>query len=241
MTSETEARAEKIRKLIAKAESTNSEHEAQALFAKAEELMTQWAISDAMLQSVGKQAKEEVTTERVHFTSTYWTADMLLAARIGTPNNVKLLQNKQAKYIVLIGFPSDIANVVNLWQLLRIQSTRFAQQELTKDEAYPYMSKMDKFVWRRSFREGFADRVGTRLREQRERTETDEAKKHGSGMELVLVDRKTQVDQFFNNLSKSPARATRQRHDWNGSAAGRRAGDRADLGNRRMSSRKELS
>jgi phosphopantetheinyl transferase (holo-ACP synthase) len=233
-------RLDKVQKLLNKAERSSTEEEASAFFAKAEDLMTRWAIDDAMLRAAGKLDKENIEQRQVKVPSTYFSADMILASRIGRVHNVKLLQNKPMRYIVLIGFTSDIEHVVQLYTLLRIQAVRFAQKGLDEHESKAWMTGMEQYVWRRSFREGFAERVGDRLREQVRSTTTEAKKTHGSGMELVLVDKKKQVDDYYDGISKGKARARRERYSNAGGAAGRAAGNSADLGNSRLGNKKAL-
>lgn len=242
MTNKQDARLDKIQKLLRKAEGTGTEEEAAAFFAKAEELMTKYAIDDAMLQASGKMEREEVSTKHVKIASTYFDPDRMLISGIGRAHNVKLLQNKQGKYVVLVGFPSDIENTIMLYNLLQVQAARFAREAMRNEPESRYGTAMDQYVWRRSFREGFASRVAERLKEQKERT-TEEAVKAqtGSGMELVLVDRKKQVDQFFSAMGKGKVRGGNTRYNGSAGAAGRRAGNRADISNKRVGGRKAIS
>lgn len=231
----TSERAEKINKLLSKAQGASTEEEAGAFFAKAEELMTKWAIDDAMLRHAGKLEDESIEQRKVPVASTFFSADMTLASNVSRSHNVRLLQNKQGRYIILIGFTSDIENVLTLYNLLRIQAVRFSQQHNLTD-----MAGFDRYVWRRSFRTSFAQRIGERLAEQRRITTHEAEKVHGSGMELVLVDKKKQVDRYYDDLGKGRARMSRQRYSGSGASAGRSAANRADLGNARVGGRRAL-
>lgn len=230
-------RVDKIQKLLAKAERASTEEEASAFFAKAEELMTKWAIDDAMLRASGKMEREEITERIIKFASSSYEADYRLVKAIGIVHDLKFLVSKSSKQVYLIGFPSDIEATMSLFLNLKVQADRFA----LKEEVPAWYTSFEKYVYRRSFKTGFADRIGQRLQEQRRSTVAAEAKTRGSGMELVLVDRRKQVDLYFHDRPKGKGRASRITHDYNGSARGRAAGDRADLGNRRVGgSRKEL-
>lgn len=238
MNDERDARIDKVQKLLNKAQGASTEEEASAFFAKAEELMTKWAIDDAMLRASGKLEKEEIETRRVKIASTYFNVDIQLLHGITRVQDCRLLQNKQGRYAIVIGFPSDIDNVLTMYNLLQIQSARFARESF-KTEGIAG-TPMDEYVWRRSFRGGFASRISERLREQKVKSTTAAGKQHGSGMELVLVDKKAQVDDFYRQMGSSPARSSRSRHDVHGEMSGRKAGDRADVGNKRVSNRKQL-
>ncbi len=232
-----------IQKLLAKAERAGTEEEGAAFFAKAEELMTKWAIDDAMLRSINKLEQDKLETRNYGWTSSYWNADAVLMSQIAMAHGVKMLTAKWAKYVVLIGFASDIDDVLTLFTSLIVQSVRFAQQGFK--EQYPngtaaWMTAMDKHVWRRSFREGFAYRVGERLREIKAKATTESRATHGSGMDLVLVSKKEQVDKYYAEIPKGKGRSTNQRTDHTGRAAGRAAGDKANLGGRAVGNRKAI-
>lgn len=235
----TEKRMETIQKLLNKAERAGSEEEAQAFASKAEELMTKWMIDDAMLRASGKLEQEKIEKRTFPWKTSYFTSDTILLDGIARAHNCKILIGYSKKYFVIIGFTSDVDNVQNLFVSMQLQAARFAQRAFktyTEETVYAndVMKPMDKYVWRRSFRDGFGNRIGERLQEQMRRTVADEAKTRGSGMELVLVDRKTQVDEFYNGLKVGKARSGQQRHNYAGSSAGRQAANSADLGNRRM-------
>lgn len=244
MTDATQERVDKIQKLLNKAEGASTEEEAAAFFSKAEELMVRYSIDDAMLQATGATKKEEVVVERITLKTSYFMADIDLATAVAYPNNCKILQNKQAHRIVFIGFESEVKRVITLFLSLHMQAARFARlgfrDEVSADEKQ-YMTAMDKHVWKRSFRTGFAYRVGERLWEQVKATTQEAAKTHGSGMELVLVDRKQEVEDVYNANTGGVARRGNARADYQGLSAGKRAADRADVGQTRVGGRKALS
>lgn len=248
MAAKTEAdRTDIIAKLLAKAEGASTEAEASAFFAKAEELMTKWAIDDLAVRAARTGAPAEEVT-RLAFKwegsslSTTWDADMGLMHRLATVHGCRMYITRSFRTMTLVGFPSDMNHVVALFQSLMVQVVRFQRQAWSaldqgdKDD----MGQYDRRVWARSFREGFTARIGQRLTEAR-RDVVDEAKAtHGSGMELVLVDRKAQVDAYYDNIPLGRARNRGGRTDGQAWGAGASAASRADMGQRSMSSRKGL-
>lgn len=58
---------EKIHKLLAKAEGTDNEHEADAFMAKAQALMVEYQVSDEQIRLQGEKPKEEIITKNVPF------------------------------------------------------------------------------------------------------------------------------------------------------------------------------
>lgn len=237
----TEERLVKIQKLLAKAERAGTEAEAAAFFAKAEELMHKWAIDDAMLAAAGKRDTDVIEQRAFRWTgsslSTTWDADMHLMVVISRNHNVRMLVSRSTRTMYLVGYRSDIDNVLTVFTALVVQSARFQREAWKTAEGKEWMGQYDKRVWARSFREGFADRIGVRLREAREHVHAEAKREHGSGMDLVLVDRKDRVDAFYDDIPKGTARSSSRRSDPNGRAAGREAANRADMGQRRVGGR----
>lgn len=97
-------------------------------------------------------------------------------------------------------------------------------------------------TYQRNFAEGFHTEVAARMREIR-RIQNQEQTKAGSGMELVLVDIKKQVDDEFGlqfGRTKGVNLSGRSKLDHGAINRGRDAGTRADLGQSRVSRTKEL-
>lgn len=241
---EQEKIVDKIQKLLAKAERTTSQEEAEAFYSKAQELMTKWAVDDAMLAAHAGAAgkKDEIGEDSIQVAGTYFQSDVRLATVIARANNCRTLQAKWSHSIYFIGFESDRERCKLLFASLQIQCARFAKRECpTTTEWGDKIPGWDKYVWKRSFRFGFADTVGRRLREAMERTvKTEDKKSGGNSLLPVLADRKGQVERFFEQTPKGKGRASSLQADWSGKAAGRAAGNNADLGQPRMSSRKEV-
>lgn len=240
---EQEKMIDKIQKLLAKAERTNSEPEAEAFYSKAQELMTKWAVDDAMLAShAGSNVQDELGEDSIKVAGTYFQSDVRLAGVIARANNCRILQAKWSHTIHFIGFQSDRERCKLLFASLQIQCARFAKRECPSTNDYgEKLDGWNKYVWKRSFRFGFADTVGRRLREAMERTVKQEDRKSGGNSLLpVLADRKGQVERFFEQTPHGKGRASNLQANWSGGAAGRRAGDRADLGQPRVGGRKEV-
>lgn len=88
---EVEKTIDKVLKLLAKAEST-TEAEAEALTAKAAELMMREAIDEAMLAKAQGKTLDEIITRKFTFERSYALPMQQLAFAIGRGHGFKLLQ-----------------------------------------------------------------------------------------------------------------------------------------------------
>ncbi len=78
----------KVRALLAKAESTSFEHEADALTAKAQELMARYAIDEAVANAVGGGRKETPSLRRVPVDDPYANPKSSLLAVVSSANKL---------------------------------------------------------------------------------------------------------------------------------------------------------
>jgi len=222
-----EGRKEKILKLLAKAERAGTEEEAEAFSAKAQELMTQWAIDSAMLHGARERKEDPIVVKVIGCGGIYMKADAGLWNRVAKVNDCRVALDTYRKEVTLVGHASDVENVELLVTSLLIQVARSTRS------APAGLSGFDRFVWRRSFREGFAVEVGNRLAAARKNM-VDEADDRTGDLLPVLAERKAQVDEYVAGLGWGRGRASRSKHSAAGAGAGREAGRRADVGNPRV-------
>lgn len=236
---------DKVRKILAKAESTDSEAEAETFYAKATELMQQHMIDEAMLIASGKAEKDEIDKLVVKYGSTYWLAWRTVLTNLGFAFGFRclLIDNGKNGSMAWFGWRSKLHLAEMLLASLEIQVERAANNhmrayvspyDLEIDGAAPI--REDRFKEKRSFIEGFGSTVANRIREQRNLTRREESAKHQSDGSLlpVLVDRDRQLKDFFDNLSTRPARLKNHAVNASGFGAGRRAGETADINNPRL-------
>lgn len=219
---------DKVGKLLTKAEGASTQHEADAFFAKAQELMTKYAIDEmALAHARGKaNVKEDIVTEYVTVGSSYHREDIQLYSSVGAANSVRVFiySARSFKQAALVGYPSDIANVKLMVTSLLIQLGREAKRECPND-----MESWERFVWRRSFRSAYATTIGKRLEEARDEAAGDFLPE--------LRSRMTEVDDHIaDNMNISQSRRSRRAADASGAASGASAARRADLGGARVSS-----
>lgn len=261
--------AEKIAALLAKAESTTFQAEADAFIAKAQELMTQYAISEAMLDSARGVERDEIEQRTFTYGGFYasdkggltWPIVRANGCRgvymnSGTWGSTRTIGDKTFKMwyeLTVTGFRSDLDRVSLLEASLQLQMAQ-ALNEWWKLEDRSWMSKTENVRARRSFMEGFTHGVQTKLYEAtkagREAAARDEAARTNTtedqateSVALVLRSRKDRVDDWMDK-HYGTLRAGRSSYRQSNSlaqGAGRAAGTRANIGQPGVGSRKGLN
>ena len=218
----------RIRALLSKAESTEFPEEAEALTAKAQELMTRHAV-DAVLLDGGAPARADVATRRVHVDDPYVQAKVQLLGAVADANGVRLAWYRGLGIATLVGVPADLDAVELLFTSLLLQ---VGQALAAAERAAGRRSASRAF--RRAFLLGWAGRIGERLTTARERATRDAAAERGVDLLPVLRSRQVAVDDAFTELFPR-VRSSRGRASVDGAGfrAGRAAADTADVGPRR--------
>jgi hypothetical protein len=222
----------RIRGLLAKAESTDFPDEAEALTAKAQELMTRHAVDAALLDAGPSSTRgPAVDTRRVHVLDPYVRAKMQLLGAVADANDVRVVWYANLGIANLVGASADVAAVELLFTSLLLQ---VAQALSAAERAIGRRSGSRAF--RRSFLLGYAHRVGERLKAAKHRATTAAAAEHGVDLLPVLRTRQEAVEQrvaeLFPRVRSSRSSASVDAGGW---YAGRAAAERADVGGRRSS------
>lgn len=252
---------EKIAKVLAKAERTDNEHEADAFFKHAQLLASRHSIDLARARStIAKSEKREEPIQRtitVGAKGAMGNARMVsLFLEIARANDLKCNIAHNSTYVVAFGFPSDIEVTEALYANLVHQMVEGANAYLKsgahKDDAvWCYRTGQFKPVngrtARLNFYDSFTSRIGGRLSEAKREAEAaakaadeDRQVELSSGTELVLAEKKAEVDAFYEK--RSNARGSWRggsRSTNSGSQSARNAGWAAG-GNARMGSNTSL-
>ena len=219
----------RIRALLAKAESTEFPDEAEALTAKAQELMTRHAVDAALLGAGGGSTRTAVDTRRVHVDDPYVRAKVQLLGAVADANGVRLVWYRGLGIATLVGVPADLDAVELLFTSLLLQ---VGQALGAAERAAGRRSASRSF--RRAFLLGYATRIGERLTSARDRAATAAAAEQGVDLLPVLRSRQEAVDDAFTALfprvRSSRSRASTDAAGW---WAGHVAADSADVGSRR--------
>ena len=216
---------ERVLALLAKAESTTFPAEAEALTAKAQELIAKYAIDRALLEDGAVDgASAGVVGRRVLLDDPYASSKSVLVAAIARANRCKAVWSSDLGFSTVFGHPGDLDAVELLHNSLLTQGTAAM---LAAGAAGAHRRTRS---FRGSFLLSFARRIGERLREATEAAVEEACQKHGDRLLPVLVAQDTAVqaalDKVFPNLRKSGSITI----DPAGWAAGRFAADMATLG-----------
>lgn len=260
MTGQQERYADKIAKLLRKAENPAvTPQEAEAFLAKAQELMTQWGIDEALIaKAAGQEVKEEIVEEIIKYTGVYHAALFDIGWAIARANDCKSFIGRRGSYTTqtVVGFKSDVERVKMLDTSAQIQATG-ALTKWWAEQNSSYMTAMQKFKARREFLFGFANGLHTQLIAAKKKGEKaaaqSEAERAGvsateasESVALVVKSRKERVEDWVDKQYGRSLRGVSRNYASGGRdarAAGSAAGRKADISNRggvRGGSRGEL-
>jgi hypothetical protein len=212
----------RVRGLLAKAESTTFPEEAEALSAKAQQLMARHAIDHAM---AGADVAHEVPSgRRVPLEDPYAHAKARLLNAVAIANRCRSVHVIGLGHATVLGFESDLVAVELLFTSLLVQANR----------AMLVAGRENRSQRQRGFRDSFLSAYGARVGQRLEAATAAEVEgadtDHGGRLLPVLVARTDVVDEavsamFGDRLVARPARIS----DHRGWLAGQAAADLADL------------
>jgi Protein of unknown function (DUF2786) len=216
----------RVRSLLAKAESTEFPEEAEALSAKAQELISRYALDRF---TVDEQTKDDhrVMTSRMWIDPPYLLAKAMLIDAVAGANRCRAVVSQQLGFSTIVGESTDVEAVGLLATSLLVQASSAMLGHGSVVDGYG-TSRTRSF--RQSFLVSYAIRIGERLQ-----AATDKATAEtGRAGELVPLLRRhaervdAAVDAMFPELvSRGPSVSNRL-----GWAAGRVAADLALLDTR---------
>ena len=216
----------KVRALLAQAESTTFEAEAEAFTAKAQELMARHAIDGALLWA--KSARDErPITIRLPLDDPYTDIKSLLLQRVAHHSRCKSVYHPRYGLSSIVGFASDVAAADALFTSLLVQSHASLRAEAAKA---PPGGRARSRSFRSSFLLSFVTRIDERLREVTAHVESAATSAQGPGVLPALVERESVVEdsvkELFGTLEGFAVRTGTDAAGW---ARGRIAADRAHL------------
>jgi hypothetical protein len=212
----------RVRALLAKAESTQFPAEAEALSAKAQELMNRHAFERALLDADEHQP-QTATSARLWLDSPYVDAKSHLVAAIAAANRCKTVFHGDLGFVAIIGDPLDLDITELLVTSLLVQATRAMVAEGSRISRTG-TSRTRSF--RQAFLLAYATRIGERLEEAASQAVDPQA---NDRLLPVLADRSRVVDETFREMYRNTVRKSVSISNGEGWQAGRAAADRADL------------
>ncbi len=209
----------RIRALLAKAEATDYPEEAEALTAKAQELMARHSVDEALLAHREHSAETPVAC-RIGVDAPYETAKAILLDAVATANRCRAVWNESFGFSTVVGFAPDLEMAEVLYTSLLVQGT----SAMTRAEAAQRSGGRRRTkTFRQSFLMAYAHRVGERLAATSEQVTSSDA-----SLLPVLAARDVAVtgavDAMFPSTQRTRVRGVDDLAGWE---EGRAAADRA--------------
>ncbi len=215
----------RVRALLAKAESTTFDEEADALTSKAQELMARHAIDLARLDASAPNHGAPVA-RRIHLDDPYVDAKSTLLSVVATENRCRSVFTPGFGFSTVFGFDADIDIVELLFTSLLTQAT---SSMVAADKQVDRNGRSRTKSFRQSFLVAFAYRIGERLREANEAAASQAAEDLGDAFLPVLATRAVQVETLVTEIfpkTRSKRSAVSNADGWH---AGRAAADQASI------------
>ncbi|WP_017594933.1 DUF2786 domain-containing protein [Nocardiopsis potens] len=222
------ARLAKIRALLAKAESTEFPDEAEALSARAQELIARHSIDAALLAAEPAGGSSPAAGgRRIPVDAPYEQHKASLLHVVAEANHCRAVWHDDLGLCTVVGHPDDVAGVELLFTSLLVQAdTAMRVSGSARDRS----GRAADRNYRASFLIAFTDRIADRL--DRAAAEAEQAHT-GRDLVPVFAARKEQVDAaveaMFAGLTTTRLRVPTDADGWN---AGRTAADTASLRDR---------
>ncbi|MFJ4486891.1 DUF2786 domain-containing protein [Streptomyces longwoodensis] len=212
----------RIRALLAKAEATGFPEEAEALSAKAQELMAKHSVDEALLDAAAP-APDAPGACRIGVEPPYEQAKAVLLDAVASANHCRAVWNEPFCFSTVVGFEADLEVVELLYTSLLVQ----AQSAMTRAEAAQRAGGRKRTkTFRQSFLAAYAHRVGTRLAEAAGSQVTDDLLPVLASREVAVT---AAADRLFPDTVSTRLRGVSDEAGW---TEGARAADRAQMRSR---------
>ncbi|MER5911653.1 DUF2786 domain-containing protein [Streptomyces sp. NPDC001982] len=209
----------RIRALLAKAEATGFPEEAEALSAKAQELMARHSIDEALLAAEAP-APDAPGACRIGVEPPYEQAKAVLLDAVATANHCRAVWNEALAFSTVVGFEADLEAVELLYTSLLVQATH----AMTRAEAAQRAGGRKRTkTFRQSFLAAYAHRVGDRLAAAAETQVTQDLLPVLATREIAVTGR---MERMFPQTTTTRLRGVSDEVGW---TEGARAADRAQV------------
>jgi hypothetical protein len=157
----------RIRAMLAKAESTEFAEEAEALSARAQELMAKYSIDHALLAA--ESGREETPCgRRIAVDNPYEAPKATLLQTVAQANRCRVVWSRELGLVTVIGFPADLDAVELLFTSLLVQADTAMLRTGGKRDG---SGRSRTRAFRQSFLLAYAIRIGERLAEAADHAE----------------------------------------------------------------------
>ncbi|QDI70163.1 aromatic acid decarboxylase [Streptomyces calvus] len=209
----------RIRALLAKAEATGFPEEAEALSAKAQELMARHSVDEALL-AARTPAAETPDACRIGVEPPYEQAKAVLLDAVAGANHCRAVWNEALGFSTVVGFAGDLEAVELLYTSLLVQATT----AMTRAEAAQRAGGRKRTkTFRQSFLASYAHRVGTRLAAVAEAQVSGDLLPVLASRAVAVTDR---TDRLFPETTTTRLRGVSDAAGWE---EGARAADDAQV------------
>ncbi|WP_329013377.1 MULTISPECIES: DUF2786 domain-containing protein [unclassified Streptomyces] len=213
----------RIRALLAKAERTGYPEEAEALTAKAQELMARHSVDEALI-AASAPAPDAPGACRIGVEPPYEQAKAVLLDAVARANHCRAVWNEPFGFSTVVGFEADLEAVELLHTSLLVQATHaMAKAEAAQRAGGRKRTK----TFRQSFLAAYAHRVGDRLAAAAESQVSQDLLPVLVTRETAVTDR---VDSMFPQTTTTRLRGVSDEAGW---TEGARAADEAQVRSRR--------
>ncbi|WP_159944354.1 MULTISPECIES: DUF2786 domain-containing protein [unclassified Nocardiopsis] len=222
------AKLARVRALLAKAESTEFPHEAEALSARAQELMARHSIDRALLAEEPGRDPEATAGRRLPVDAPYDEHKAVLLHEVAEANHCRAVWDRDLGLCTVMGFPGDVDAVELMFTSLLVQAEAAMRASgSVRDRSGRAAGR----AFRSSFMSAFAVRVGERLAESSRAAHEAAAAETGTDLVPVFAAREREVEaavaEAFGELTYSRVRGPASEDGWH---EGRAAADAASLG-----------
>ncbi len=217
---------EKARHLLAKAESTTFPDEAEALTAKAQELLARHSIDRAAVERADQSHRPTVAVRRIWIEDPYIVAKAQLLHVVAAANRCRSVLTPSIGLATVAGHEDDLVTVEVLFTSLLVQATT---QMTAAGSRTDRGGRSRTRSFRQSFLVAFAIRIGERLRAVEEVSVSAGAAAYGDAFLPVLASRSSAADDVIAELFPELEHRGSQANDREGWAAGTLAADLSSL------------
>jgi len=186
----------KIRALLAKAESTEFPEEAEALSARAQELMAKYSIDHALL-AAQSGSKDKPAGRRLPVDNPYESPKATLLHVVAQANRCRAVWQKALGVSTVVGFASDLDAVELLFTSLLVQANAAMLRQGAKRDAH---GRSRTRAFRQSFLVAYAHRIGQRLSQVTDHAEQEAVASSGHSLLPVLKARHEAIDDAVDEM-----------------------------------------